>query len=371
MSGNTENDFLSALSNPLGQDSGNPTDKIASTGEDSQDLVEDQKPTPNVGQPITGDIGLGKSLFMQNFHPVLIFGTRATGKTTFLTSMLAFFRSMPKLGVTITLGQQLSASEAGALAHESAERLFYEQVNNFINGTAPVLNQDTFPFFVPLELRKAKSIIRVALMESSGELWDVKKQKNQVQKLRAEIIDIYKNYRKPLSVIMIVPYALRDGYTVTDNGQDEKAEFRTSDASLLQTLQIYQQNRPAGIEDQFYFVLTKWDMHTTEIRTKEFVRPSEELVSDMVEKRFPQAYNFFSAMSQEQGGAKSLPYSAGLMGGTTVLDIDLEFRPLMLAFPHRIWRWIYSNATDGGELDGVGSPPRGGRITKFFRELFT
>ena len=373
MSGNTENDFLSALSNPLGQDSGNPTDQIASTGEDSQDLLEDQKPTPNVGQPIAGDIGLGKSLLMQSFHPVLIFGTRATGKTTFLTSMLAFFRSMPKLGVTVTLGQQLSESEAGALAHESAEKLFHLQVNSFINGTAPELNQDAFPFFVPLELRKLKlkSIIKIALMESSGELWDVKKHKNQVLKLRAEIIDIYKNYTKPLSVIMMVPYAMRDGYTGADNSLEEKAEFQTSDASLLQTLQIYQQNRRAGIKDQFYFVLTKWDMHTQEITTQEFVRPSEELVSDMVEKRFPQAYNFFRAMSHGQGGAKCLPYSAGLIGGTTILEIPHKLRPLLLAFPHRLWRWIYSNATDGGELDGVGDRPRGGPIAKFFRELFT
>ncbi len=318
------------------------------------------------------DSSLGKSLLQNDFHPVLIFGTRATGKTTFLTSMLAFFTSMPDAGVTITLGDQLSNSEAGILAHESAEKLFHLQVSDYIGGTAPVLNQDPFPFFVPLELRKAglPSITKVALMESSGELWNVKNHKNHVQKLRTEIIDIYENYPKPLSVIMVVPYAMSEGYTGSDSTIDDKEEFRVSDASLLQTLQIYRRSRPVGIEDQLYFVLTKWDMHTQKIASEEFVNPNDELVEELVLKRFPQSYNFLKAMSLEQG-VRCTPYSAGLIGGTTVLEIPKELMPLLQEFPYRLWRWIYANATDGGDLYGTGIRPRGGRISNLFRWLFS
>jgi hypothetical protein len=361
------NVFLRALGNAYGQVNDDDKEPMGAA-----QAVEEQEWVGQEAVSVGEDIPLSMTLLDNGYHPVLIFGTRATGKTTFLTSMLAFFTSMPDSGVTVTLGDQLSHSEAGVLAHESAEKLFHLQVSDYISGTAPVLNQDPFPFFVPLELRKAglHSITRVALMESSGELWNVKNQKNHVQKLRTEIIDIYENYSKPLSVITVVPYAMSEGYMGVDSSLDDKNEFRISDASLLQTLQIYQRHRPAGIEDQFYFVLTKWDMHTQKIATEEFYNPNEELVAELVEQRFPRSYNFFKGMSHGHG-AKITPYSAGLIGGTTVLEVPRHLRPLLQEFPYRLWRWIYANATDGGDLYGSGTRARGGRISNFFRELFS
>jgi len=286
--------------------------------------------------------------------------------------MLSFFTSMPDVGVTVTLGDQLSHSEAGALAQESAEKLFHLQVSDYINGTAPVVNQDAFPFFVPLELRKAglRSITKVALMESSGELWNVGNKKNQVLDLRAEIIDIYQNYPKALSVITVVPYAISEGFTGADSSVNDSGEFKISDASLLQTLQIYQKYRPAGIQDQFYFVVTKWDMHTLNIASEEFFNPAEELIAELVQQRFPRAYNFFKGMSHGHG-ARCTPYSAGLIGGSTVLEIPRHLKPVLQEFPYRLWRWIYANATDGDDLYDTGPRPQGGRILRFFRELFS
>ena len=373
MTNRTSNAFLDALRRPFG----GANDKNNEALDIAEAVSEEEAPPVTTSGPVKSPlreegVELGKTLLRDGFHPVLIFGTRATGKTTFLTSMLAFFTSMPELRVTLTLGDQLSGSEAGALAHESAEKLFHQQVNEYLSGTAPVLNQDASPFFVPLELRKVgvRSITKVALMESSGELWNISNKRNQVQQLRAEILDIYKNYTKPLSVITVVPYAMSEGYTGGDGRIDEAAEFKMSDASLLQTLQIYQQNRPSGIKDQFFFVLTKWDMHTNKIATEEFVRPSEEFVAELVEKRFPRAYSFFKGMTHEQG-AKCTPYSAGLIGGTRILEVPRHLKPLLHQFPYRIWQWIYSNATDGGEIDGSGGRPRGGRFWKFLRELFS
>ena len=357
------NDFLSALSNPVAKESEQP--KIIAK------IAEEEHQEPNLAT--TGEeVALGRALLENDLHPVLIFGTRATGKTTFLASMLAFFTSVPDLGVTVTLGDQISNSEAGMLAHERAEKFFHAQVSDYISGTAPVLNQDKFPFFVPLELRKAgmRSITKIALMESSGELWDVSKKKNNVQELRSEIVDIYKNYTRPLSVITVVPYAMSEGYTGADASLDDKAQFQISDASLLQTLQIYQKYRPAGMNDQFYFVLTKWDMHTKKIASKEFINPDESLIYELVEQRFPHAYNYFRNMSQGHS-TQCTPYSAGLIGGTRVLEVPRELRPLLQEFPYRLWRWIYANATQGGDLYGTGRPPRGGRFVKFFRELFS
>lgn len=315
---------------------------------------------------------LGATLFGNGFHPVLIFGTRATGKTTFLTSMLSFFTSMPDAGVTVTLGDQISQTEVGAQAHESAEKLFHVQVSDYLSGTAPAVTQDAFPFFVPLELRKAgeTAITKIALMESSGELWQAGNYKNNVLSLRDEILDIYRSYPGPLSVMIVVPYAMSEAYTGEDTREKDLYEFRRSDASLLQALQIYQRNRPTGNRDQFYFVLTKWDMHTQQIASEEFINPDGSLVSSLIEERFPRAFNYFKSMSSEHRSRYTV-YSAGLIGGTRVLQVPVSMMPVLQEFPYRLWRWIYANATGGEDLYGVQQRPRGGRIRNFFTDLFS
>lgn len=315
---------------------------------------------------------LGTSLLANGFHPVLIFGTRATGKTTFLTSMLSFFTSMPDAGVTVTLGDPLSHTDVGSQAHESAERLFHVQVNDYLAGTAPVQNQDAFPFFVPLELRKLGSsrITKIALMESSGELWQSNNYKNNVLQLREEILEIYRTYRAPLSVMIVVPYAMSEAYTGEETREKDLPDFRMSDASLLQALQIYQRNRPAGIKDEFYFVLTKWDMHTAQIASEEFINPDDIVVAALIEERFPRAFNYFKSMATENRSRYTV-YSAGLIGGTKVLEVPAHLTPMLQEFPYRLWRWIFANATGGEDLYAASERPRGGRIRRFFGELFS
>lgn len=315
---------------------------------------------------------LGRSLSANGFHPVLIFGTAATGKTTFLTSMLSFFTSTPDVGVTITLGDPISTTEVGMKAHESSEKLFHLQVNNYLNGLAPVQNQESFPFFVPVELRRRRNheLTRIALMESSGELWSVAAKKNFVQELREEIIDVYVNYPYPITVIMVVPYAMSEGYTGEDSSEDDKSTFRDSDIALHQTLQVYQRYRPPQIRDSFYFVLTKWDLHTQILASDEFLNPDDEVVRELVRQRFPRAFGHFENMA-DQDLAQCTPYSAGLIGGTKILEIPKNLKPALDEFPYRLWRWIYANATNGRDLYEDDVPQQGSRIGRFFRGLFS
>lgn len=331
---------------------------------------EDVEP-PEMQAPQLSGEGLGQSLAAKGFHPVLIFGTAATGKTTFLTSMLSFFTSTPDVGVTITLGDPVSDTDVGRKAHESSEKLFHLQVNNYLNGLAPVQNQESFPFFVPVELRRRRNreLTRIALMESSGELWSVAAKKNYVQELREEIIDVYQNYPYPITVIMVVPYAMSEGYTGEDSSEEDKSTFQASDIALHQTLQVYQRYRPPHIRDSFYFVLTKWDLHTQVLASDEFLNPDDEVVRELVRERFPRAFGHFENMADEDL-AQCTPYSAGLIGGTRILEIPKNLKPALDEFPYRLWRWIYANATNGRDLY-ENDAPQGSRIGRFFRGLFS
>jgi hypothetical protein len=337
-----------------------------------------QEPAPQPDEIDHGAAGgaggesLGKRLSDNGFHPVLVFGTAATGKTTFLTSMLSFFTSTPDVGVTITLGDPISNTEVGRKAHESSEKLFHLQVNNYLNGLAPVQNQESFPFFVPVELRKRrnKSLTRIALMESSGELWGVATKKNFVQEIREEIIDVYTNYPYPITVIMVVPYAMSEGYTGEDASEADKSTFHESDIALHQTLQIYQRHRPPQIHDSFYFVLTKWDLHTQALASEEFLNPDDEVVRELVRERFPRAFGHFENMADEDL-AQCTPYSAGLIGGTKILEIPKNLKPALDEFPYRLWRWIYANATNGRDLYEDDASQKGSKIGTFFRGLFS
>ena len=62
---------------------------------------------------------------------------------------------------------------------------------------------------------------------------------------------------------------------------------------------------------------------------------------------------------------------SGVIGGTKVLEVPAELRPLLQEFPYRLWRWIYASATDGDDLYSTDARPKGGRVSRFFRELFS
>jgi hypothetical protein len=356
---------ISDLIQAAGENEAPPEPEVAAETPDPVELGERQ---PHESR----SEGLGQGLAAKGFHPVLIFGTAATGKTTFLTSMLSFFTSTPDVGVTITLGDPISSTEVGLKAHESSEKLFHLQVNNYLNGQAPVQNQESFPFFVPVELRRRRNreLTRIALMESSGELWSVATKKNFVQELREEIIDVYINYPYPITVIMVVPYAMSEGYTGEASNEEDKTTFQESDIALHQTLQIYQRYRPPHIRDSFYFVLTKWDLHTQVLASDDFLNPDDEVVRELVRERFPRAFGHFENMADDDL-AQCTPYSAGLIGGTRILEIPRNLKPALDEFPYRLWRWIYANATNGRDLYIDDAPQAGSRIGRFFRGLFS
>jgi hypothetical protein len=218
--------------------------------------------------------------------------------------------------------------------------------------------------------------IRLAFLESRGEWYHIKPEsKDLFPALREEIADVYKNYRKSISILVIAPYVIGDAYSTSATPEQRDAEMKSSDTAIYGSLYAYQMHRQNRDDDHFLFILTKWDAHTKTIVNKDFSRPPRGLVASLIEQRYPQSWTLFRNM--QSGEAQSMQYSAGIMSGDRRAEIPPQYRPLMNQFPQVLWKWLYSNASGGLSLfDGPpeqqeAAAPAGKKLLGLVKKIFT
>ena len=329
---------------------------------------------------ITGDdvTSLSALLVDKNYHPVLIFGTRASGKSTLLTSLFSYFQTDPKSAASCYLGEWIIPVEtvAGSMIADEASRFFNRVVSDFHSGTAAASTQFILPFFIPVVIKpnNKKPTINVALFESSGELYQVNKDSSRYHPdLRPEIKEIYENYSGTLSIVIIAPYIMSEAYSGLEIA-DEKIteEFRLTDDALLASLQNYQKYRKFPEKDRLNFILTKWDVHMDGISNKGFVEPPEGLVEHLIHQRFPKAWvNFGNLKDASNNSMVVMPYSSGLISGREALPIPTQFKARINIFPRTLWNWIYIGASNGIPLYGVAkSNSKKSWVVKFLQLFY-
>ena len=312
--------------------------------------------------PEVGAVSLAGELIAKNYHPVMIFGTRASGKSSLLTSLFHYLQTDSSSQAMCILGEWIIPIDTtyGQSVADAAKRFFNQVVMNFNDGNAAPSTRDQFPFYIPIILRPSNGQpeIRLAFLESRGEWYQVdKSSSNYFPELRDEVAQVYKNYSGSLSILLIAPYVTREAYTQDEPPDTNSSEIRDSDKGLFGALQAYHATRLNREQDKFMFVLTKWDAHTRAIVAPEFSNPPSGLIERLIHERFPLAWNLYQTMPKN-GNALSMQYSSGVMSGDARLAIPEPLKPIMNQFPRALWGWLYRNASGGQELYTKAAKPK-------------
>jgi hypothetical protein len=306
---------------------------------------------------------LARSLTEKKYHPVMLFGTAASDKSSMLASLFHYLQNDPRSAAICMLGEWIIPvdTDLGATVADQVSRFFNHSVMKFNSGVALPRNKaDIPPFFIPVILRpnNGKPEIRLAFLESAGEHYRIKEDTaDYFPKLKNEILDVYQNFRGALSILVVAPYTLRDAYTAQEIEQPDDSELQAVDQALFGALQSYQSNRRWFDLDHHMFVLTKWDVYAGGISDPEFTNPPVGLVEKIIKERYRLAWNFFQTMPKH-GNSNSMQYSSGLISGESVVSVPDKLKPSINKFPRALWNWIYHNASGGTWLYSPQNRPK-------------
>lgn len=324
-------------------------------------------------------VELANELLQKGYHPILIFGTRASGKTSLLASLFHYLQSDPASPAIVVRGEWIVPIDTtyGETVADAASRFLGHVLNNFHDGEAAPTTQDEFPFYIPVILRPNNGLeeVRLAFLESRGEWYHIdKKSRDLFPQLREEVSDVYENFPSGISILLIAPFVIGEAYS--DSGPSEQAsiEMRDSDTALFGALQSYQMLRQHREFDRYLFILTKWDAHMRSIVDKEFINPPRGMISYLISERFPKSWTLFQNM--QPGEAQSMQYSSGVMSGNARVEIPDHLKPIMQKFPQMLWRWLYANASHGSELfvdhpSTKGAAKSSGGLLGFLRKFLS
>ncbi len=321
---------------------------------------------------------LAEKLLDNGYHPVMLFGTRASGKSSLLASLLHYLQSDPDSPAIPVQGEWIVPTDTsyGQNVADATTKFLTHVMNNFHDGQAAPSTRDEFPFYIPIILRpnNGQPEVKFAFLESRGEFYAIdRSSKDLFKDLREEVSDVYRNYPKPISILLIGPYVMGDAYAHEPPSELAITEMKESDTALFGALQAYQKARTFRELDKYLFLLTKWDAHTRTISDNEFINPPRGLVSHLISTRYPKAWRLFQNMQPEE--ALSMQYSAGIMSGNARVDVPNKFKPLMSKYPQKLWGWLYDNASGGGDLFGnlneEKSSGKTSRFTGFIKKILT
>ncbi len=325
-------------------------------------------------------MALAEALLERDAHPVILIGTRATGKSVLLASLLSFFIRSPDTGALLSLGDPLLSAENdyGRRVNDKAKRFFNKTVLRFIEGVPPEQTTDVEPYYIPVQLSPVNRApdASLAILEVSGEHYMLDRNSDVlVKEMREEIATVYADYPGPISIIIVAPYLEGDGYLAeTDETvQDyERQRIKDIDVSISFALRDYISRRKHRIDnDRIMILMTKWDIHTEGIADEDFVRAPDELIQGLVAERYPTTLNLCATLNQRNNDQVTYDvYSAGPMVGAQILPLDIDTQARVNLHAKRVWNWLYQNVHPGVNLNLKVSRKESGGLKSFLGKLF-
>lgn len=217
----------------------------------------------------------------RDIHPVLVFGTRASGKTTMLLSVLNYATGNNKSTLNAHMGENaFPPSIADAKTrYEHALEFMNVRLPAFSNNALPPATQTVEPFFIPLDVEapgfgKRPLPCRLAFLEGLGEWYEMDEKTNNktYKEIKPEITSIFKRFSKPISVIFVAPCYHPDG----------REELDYSHRCLANCINQYKLHRNDKNHDNILLLLSKWDFLHHPAKSEDFADPSvNTLLNDM------------------------------------------------------------------------------------------
>jgi len=341
-----------------------PTDEI---------LQASASPRPNTEEEAR-QVGLGKDLAKRfkdkKVHPVLIFGSKGSGKTSLIASLLKYMRDRPESDASIEFADSVLPDDDPWWEQTKiwSQDVFYKRVLAYIDNLAPESTQESQPFFIPISLTTKTGIeVKFALLEGKGEWYQPNLEATvPFQKFKSFLQGFLQGYNDTATVIYVAPYV-----TGSVEETPKSTGLRASDLGLLGAINEYLSLRKAFVhQDQHMFLLTKWDVFCASVAAPEFIEPLEEEIQGVFRERYLQSWTRYlnSSVSQENQNRTYSAYCAGLIDGRTVVTAATEDDERVAFYARKLWDWLYQNASGLTLYPDVRPKPLG-RFDQFLKWL--
>jgi hypothetical protein len=385
--------LLGAMQAPE-ESSGNtgPEEQYASSGS-----VSDNQPSPVLesrGPAELSDMGnlsqlgseLAKVLQDEGYHPVILFGTNNSGKTSILMSLFATISSEPILEAGLALCDPIlgTRSDVARLLHREAENTFHIKTQAFLAGEKIPKTSTPLPFFIPLEFRPPNGPnVKLAFMESNGEWYRplisdgsrIGDAEKLYPELRAEIESFISGFQNGITFIYAAPVTQGEVYAASENVHDNK-EVGYASLAIKGVLQTYDRIRANGrAQDKHLLLLTKWDALSARSADRaESISAAHDEVMTVCRKRYAQALTAFQGLNIDPSQQNINAFCAGMINerGLLALKHDDPVKGVIASYPVRLWSYLYKNALADAGLEPVSpfkEPPKPSPLVRLFRKL--
>ena len=314
----------------------------------------------------------------EGFHPVLIFGAPASGKTTFLLSLIRYMFVGQNCDSQIRLCLEPFPNESTGIKGEHKELdkdrwiavkkyandLFNKHATDFLqsNQIAP-RTEVKYPFFIPIEITPKKEglkPLRIAFLEGEGEWYRLNTEGESPsphKTFRHEILAFLETFGKPITSIFVAPYAI-DGYESNQDGESSRSapKVKERDFALYGIIDQFEKARTNQIgSDNYLYLLTKWDIRCGSISHPEFIYNDYSVVKNEISSKFPMSLNRFNNIREvepekvngkivKQSKKTVSAYCAGILK-YSVLSLPEDSARSVDHYSRKLWNYLYLNAT--------------------------
>ena len=300
-----------------------------------------------------GDIGqrnpmsLVQSLIDNHIHPVFVFGTTASGKTTALQSLIYYARQH---GMHISLGSSIFPNDYPEADErdKDAKDFFDNGVTSFARAVLPAPTQKSAPFFVPIDIEVDGKVLKFAFLEGMGEWYERQGPGGPYRQFQPEIRAILEQYAFGISIIFVAP---------TIGTENVLRDY--SHECLANTMAEYEALRVDRSQDNILLLLSKWDaVHFPGLPAHKFSDASPlDVLSEVKQWLF--VWSKFSSLSGLKPGAKTLmPYSAVWTKDGKSIIAPGRHTNVFEKFNRTLWNWLYGNLIESSESAAPGIPSR-------------
>ena len=326
----------------------------ASSGISAADAIEIETPLGATSQMTAQQRGqhLAARFKEEGIQPVLIFGARASGKTSFIASLFQYIHVSEGSNATLTLDLDAIPNDTKSWQdmRQFATLTYERRVYEFMDQRAAPSNTDALPFFIPVVLRPKEGRERkFAFLEGMGEWYMPDMKADSPHKpFQGEIEGMLRGFNESMTVIYVAPFTTAGYRSSGDKESPQHVDLKERDLGLVGTIQQYQRLRVANFHiDHHLFLFSKWDVRCNGIADREFLKPEGDLLEKIISSRYPLSYALFKNMNL--GGSRTQKtvthYCSGVIDGNAVMKPAAEDQRRLDYFPRKMWNWFYFNTT--------------------------
>ncbi len=325
---------------------------------DKSEDARDQANAPNDPELRRLGADLAQAVSEGGYHPVVLFGTNFSGKTSLLLSLFSTIVSEPGLRTGLALCDSLlgSGSRLGRLLHEEADHTFSVKTQAFMEGEKIPKTAVAYPFFVPVEFRPEQGPdVRFAFLESNGEWYRPNRNATKASSkrealfpaLRTELEDFISTYQGAITFLYLVPYTQGEVYEDRDQKFDAD-EIQSASLAITGVLRAYDRVRAnCRGEDQHLMLVTKWDARNPRDGDRAgSIEEDPEAVRDFCNRKYAQAVSTFQGVGLRPDQRHLNAYCSGIINERGLLQLrhDDDVRTVVTSYPVKLWAYLYKNA---------------------------